>query len=133
MLEIWGRRKSTPIEGGIKYFWNAEYYTFSVRDEDETDMVRDENHAQELITSLVAGNWKNEKPMPDIGFVPWFSIAINITNTRKKKSTYSIDYRKWDRCPFEAISEGMDIYRKIKRNIKKSHKENKKGIKNEKV
>lgn len=123
MLEIWGKRKSAPIEGGKRVYWNAEYYTFAMEgDDDSNTSIRDENQVREIISSLVDGSWRNEKPERAEGFIPWFTIVVKVSDTRKNVSTYTIDFHKWNNCPFEAISEGMRIYKGIKRNIKKSAK-----------
>lgn len=123
MLEIWGRHETEKVEGGTRHMWYSEYYTFC--DSSEGSSLRDEQHTRELVDSLIGKSsaWKNYKPEKIDGeFVPWFRICVIVSDTRKKVSKYAIDYEKCDSCPLEVISSGMDIYRSIKRTVKKAIK-----------
>lgn len=118
-VEIWGRQKSVPVVGGRRVYWNAEYYTFKDVTEEDTSL-RDDRHCDELVECLIdkSSAWRNEKPVAKEGFVPWFSIVIGVSQTRKNISHYTVDFSKAKGCPLEVIGIGMDIYRLIKRNIR---------------
>jgi hypothetical protein len=118
-VEMWGRKYSEPVPGGTRYFSKAEYYTFKINGDDDTS-VRDDRHVDELIESLLgkSSDWKNEMPVVTDGFSPWFTVVIGVSDTRKSKSHYTVDYFKHAGCPLEIIDFGMNIYRLIKRNIK---------------
>lgn len=51
MIEIWGRKKSAPVVGGTRYWYEAEYYTYTQSSEDSS--VRDERHTNELVECLI--------------------------------------------------------------------------------
>ena len=120
MVEVWGRRHSEKITGGTRFFWNAEYYTYTL--EDEESMIRDDQHAYELVQTLLgkSSEWKNEVPDASDDFRPWFTVAIGISGTRKKKSHYTVDYFKHANCPLKVIDYGMNIYHLVKRNNKRA-------------
>jgi hypothetical protein len=122
LIEIWGRRYSERIPGGVLYYWDAEYYTYKHVPDDAT--VRDERHTDEVIETLLgkSSQWRNETPVVADDFVPWFTVALSISDTRRSKSHYAIDYHKHANCPLGIITLGMDIYRLIKRNIKRAKK-----------
>ena len=119
-IEIWGRKKSAPVVGGTRYWYEAEYYTYTLSSEDSS--VRDERHTNELVECLIgkSGLWKAERPEPAEDFIPWFTVAIGVSETRQKVSHYTVDYHKHDGCPLNIIDFGMHIYRLIKRNIKRA-------------
>lgn len=121
-IEIWGRRKSAPIEGGTRYWWNAEYYTYASAGDDAS--VRDENHTNELVECLLGKSsmWQAATPVADKDFVPWFTIALGVSRTRQKISHYSVDYHKHNGCPLAIVDQGMGIFRLIKRNIREAIK-----------
>lgn len=117
-VEIWGRQNRTPIPGGIRFSWKAEYYAFKETNEDGS--VRDDRHCDELIASLLGKSdiWQNAKPEPGEGFKPWFTVAIGVSGTRKTISHYTVDYQAHKGAPLEIIDQGMWIYRLVKRNVK---------------
>lgn len=120
VLTIWGRRKQERIQQGTRIYWDAEYYTYTKATEDSS--VRDEQHARDVMKTLVgkSSSWKNEEPVAQEGFSPWFTIVISISNTRRRTSHYSVDYMSHASSPLGVRGVGMEIYRTIKRNIKRS-------------
>lgn len=121
-VEIWGRQKSAPVPNGKRVWWDAEYYTWSDCDDDAS--IRDERHVNELVDSLIhkSSLWRNEKPEATDTFKPWFTVAIGVSDTRSRVSHYTVDYHAHAGCPLEIIDFGMNIYRLIKRNIKRALK-----------
>ena len=121
-IEIWGRRKSERVPGGTRFWWDAECYTWA--DCGDGASVRDERHTNEIVGSLKAksSQWRAEKPVETESLKPWFTVALEVSGTRRKVSHYSLDYRAHLNCPLTVRGWGMDIYRLIKRNIKRAIK-----------
>jgi hypothetical protein len=87
--------------------------------------VRDDRHVDELVESLLGKSsiWQGVTPEKIEGlFVPWFSVIIGVSDTRKKKSHYVVDYRSWPGAPLNIIDQGMGIYHMVKRNLKRAIK-----------
>lgn len=122
-IEIWGRQKTEKVSPfATLYYWDAEYYTWYLSGEDAA--LRDERHVEELVESLLSKSslWRNEQPIETTGFAPWFTVTLGVSGTRRAVSHYSIDYHAHNGCPLAIRSLGMDIYRLVKRNIKKAIK-----------
>lgn len=119
ILAIWGRKHSETIPNGIRHYWNAEHYAVSECGEDS--YIRDENHIKELVDFMVSkdSGWHRTKPEETDTFKPWFTVTIDVSNGRKKIADYQADYFKHEGCPLVIINQGMDIYRTIKRNMRK--------------
>ena len=92
--------------------WRVGRYAF-LNDLTEGEKPRDGREALGYIERLIGetSTWVvGEKPPADA--VRFFDVIIGVGG---ESNRHSIDYHKYDGCPMEVISDGMEIYRIIRR------------------
>lgn len=112
----------------------AQLYAYTVNERGESDTVRDNNHAMEIVRQLAVDDGEHFKEgTPPDGAPRMFDIWMRISNTHKGTSRYSADYHRHPGCPQRVASAMMDIYHTIKsvlresRNALRERKQQKKG------
>lgn len=87
---------------------------------DDTD-VRDANHAVEIVRSL-CGDGISEGAPPK-GAARLWVVTIRVDGSRRGRSSYRCEYRRFAGCPLNCVGEMMDVYRELKRLLRRAGKE----------
>lgn len=84
--------------------------------------LRDENHVRDIVGCFSRGNEGSilcEPPGPDERVM--FEITLGVSGSRRGGSVYSgWEYRQISPCPQCVAEAGMDVYRQIKRNLRRA-------------
>ena len=97
--------------------------------------VRDARMAHDLVRRLTEGDdgfFIDATPPRGHGYSPMWIVQISVANSRRGTAGYRVGYHKYNGCPLAAIDYMMEIYRAIKRIIKRSHEELEKERKEQK-
>lgn len=84
--------------------------------------VRDENHVRDIVACFAKGNEGAVVcAAPGPGERVLFEITLGVSRTRRGGSRYSNwDYRQVQPCPQNVAEAGMDLFRLIKRNLRRT-------------
>ena len=86
--------------------------------------LRDNNHVREIVREFARGNEGavSTRPPAD-GERVLFEVVLHVMDTRRGTSSYfGCDYRQVQPCPHCVAEAGMDIYRQIKRLLRRARR-----------
>lgn len=98
------------------------FEVFAYLDDNGSGSIRDANHVTEIVEHLTRTGGHAEKP--PAGWREAFVIELGVMDTRRGNSAYvNWDFRQVQPCPHEVAEEGMNIYREIKRVLRRAKNE----------
>lgn len=115
------RWKETQKGNQLQISKPVEYYSVLTPEEesgDEVSTVRDMNRMWELSEHLVQ-SFPRVDNLPQ-GSQRLFVVTIKVEKARKDSGVYEIDYHRYDGCPIHVSVDGMELYREIRKIMKKA-------------
>ena len=107
-------------ENGSCGGWHVRRYAYldelqeGARQKDEDYVLAMVNRLGASFDNGVETSWKvGEKPPANLD--RFFDIYLEVNNHLKPDASYRVDYHRYNGCPSGAVSDGMEIYRAIKK------------------
>ena len=107
-------------ENGSCGGWHVRRYAYldelqeGARQKDEDYVLAMVNRLGASFDNGVETSWRvGEKPPANLD--RFFDIYLEVNNHLKPDASYRVDYHRYNGCPSGAVSDGMEIYRAIKK------------------
>ena len=107
-----------PPEGGYR---EIRKFAYTQKESDTShggDLLKDANHAWEIVQRIVGGSIYAELPPRGPQYQPCWVVQVQVSNSHRLHSEYRVDYRKFDGCPLCAIDDMFEIYALFKRAVR---------------